>query len=210
MEGEPGLERGGRSSRLRLVLQAGALAHVVLLFVLLVQRTLAQSAGPNLISQIKAGKKPAAPGFDLPFIWRRSETWPARLQGGLTDERLSPQEVRGHPVVMNFWASWCGPCKDEAPRLVAAAKAHTGEVVFLGLDVQDFKQDALRFLERYGINYPSVSDGGDGTYDAYGLTGLPETYFLDRHGRVVLHSIGEISAEELEEGIRAARSGAPA
>jgi len=130
------------------------------------------------------------------------------LQGALTHGRLSPQEVRGYPVVMNFWASWCGRCKAEAPRLVAAAKAHAGEVVFLGLDVQDFKQDALRFLERYGINYPSVRDGGDGTFDAYGLTGLPEAYFLDRRGRVVVHSIGEISAEVLEAGIRAARSGA--
>jgi cytochrome c biogenesis protein CcmG/thiol:disulfide interchange protein DsbE len=208
--GEPGLERRGPGSRLRLVLQAGALALLVLLFALLVQRTLAQSAGPHLISEIKAGKKPAAPGFDLPVIWRRSETWPASLQGALTDGRLSPQEVRGYPVVVNFWASWCGPCKDEAPRLVAAAKAHTGDVVFLGLDVQDFKQDALRFLERYGINYPSLRDGGDGTFEVYGLTGLPETYFLDRRGRVVHHSIGEISAEELEAGIRAARSGAPA
>lgn len=210
MESEPDVERGGRRVRLHLVLQAGALALVVLLFALLVQRTLAQSAGPHLISEIKAGKKPVAPGFELPVIWRRSETWPASLQGTLSDGRLSPQEVRGYPVVVNFWASWCGPCKDEAPRLVAAAKAHTGDVVFLGLDVQDFERDALRFLERYGINYPSARDGGDGTFDAYGLTGLPETYFLDRRGRVVLHSIGEISAEELEAGIRAARSGVQA
>jgi len=208
MESEPGLERGGRQSRLRLLLQAGALALIVLLFVLLLQRTLAQGAGPSLISEVKEGKRPAAPDFDLPVIWLRSETWPTPLLGALADGRLSPRELHGYPVVINFWASWCGPCKAEAPRLVAAAKEYAGQVVFLGLDVQDFEQDALRFLERYGINYPSARDGGDGTFDAYGLTGLPETYFLDRRGRVVVHSIGEISAEELEAGIAAARLGA--
>jgi cytochrome c biogenesis protein CcmG/thiol:disulfide interchange protein DsbE len=103
--------------------------------------------------------------------------------------------------VVNFWASWCIPCKREAPRLTASARAHRGQVAFLGLDIQDFKSDARGFLGHFETNYVSVRDGGDSTYRRYGLTGVPETYYLDRRGRIVAHSVGEVSSRELEQGI---------
>jgi cytochrome c biogenesis protein CcmG/thiol:disulfide interchange protein DsbE len=103
--------------------------------------------------------------------------------------------------VLNFWASWCVPCKHEAPLLAASARQHAGEVAFLGIDVQDFKSDARRFLRRYRANYPSVRDGGSSTYSRYGLTGLPETYYLDARGRIIAHSPGEVRSDELEAGI---------
>lgn len=206
MGGEPASGGPRRRSRLRLLLQGAALSLVALLLALLALRTLAKEAGPHLVSEVKAANKPLAPDFDLPVLWPHTETWPAKLRGALADGRVSPRELHGYPVVMNFWASWCIPCKAEAPRLVASARRHAGEVVFLGVDVQDFKSDARRFLERYETNYVSVRDGGDSTYGAYGLTGIPETYYLDRAGRVVAHSIGEISETELEAGIDKALS----
>jgi cytochrome c biogenesis protein CcmG/thiol:disulfide interchange protein DsbE len=204
---DPAPERSRRSRTLRLLLQASALALVALLLGLLVQRTLAKGTGPHLVSDIRAGERPLAPEFELPLLWPHAETWPARLRPALADERVALHELRGYPIVINFWASWCLPCKAEAPRLTSSATTHAGEVVFLGLDVQDFESDALRFLERYDTNYVSVRDGGDSTYSAYGLTGLPETFFLDRRGRVISHWVGEVSEEDLEAGIEEAIAG---
>lgn len=201
MGDDPGPEPARRRSSIRLLLRGAALSVIGLLLALFLVRVLAEEAGPRLVSEVKAGNKPLAPNFDLPVIWPHAETWPTNVRAALADARLSPRELRGYPVVVNFWASWCGPCKAEAPRLTASARAHRGDVVFLGIDVQDFEGDARRFLERYETNYVSVRDGGDSTYGAYGLTGLPETYYLDRDGRIVAHSVGEISEAELEAGI---------
>jgi cytochrome c biogenesis protein CcmG/thiol:disulfide interchange protein DsbE len=115
--------------------------------------------------------------------------------------------LRGHPVVVNFWASWCIPCKKEAPLLAASARTHRGQVVFLGIDVQDFKSDARRFLRRFDTPYVSVRDGPGSTYGDYGLTGVPETYWLDARGRIVAHYAGQIDRDQLEEGIRLASGG---
>ena len=192
-----------RTSRLllRRVLQVCALGLIAALIGLLVNQTLNKGEGQRLVSEVKAGNMPQAPNFELPVVWPHAETWPPALRGALSDGTVSLRELRGWPTVLNFWASWCSPCKDEAPRLNAAAREQMGEVVFLGVDVQDFESDARRFSERYETNYVSVRDGGDSTYSAYGLTGLPETYFLDTEGRVVEHAIGEVSTDELEAGI---------
>lgn len=125
-------------------------------------------------------------------------------RAALADGQLVLRELRGHPVVINFWASWCIPCKDEAPRLAASARAHAGSVAFLGIDIQDFKSDARRFLERFDTPYVSVRSAGGGVESHYGLTGVPETYWLDARGRIVAHYTGEISRRQLEDGIREA------
>ena len=190
-----------RRSPLRRLLQVCALAVIAALIGLLVNATLNKGAGPRLVSEVKTGARPQAPDFKLPVVWAHSETWPPTLRGALADGTVSLRELRGWPVVLNFWASWCSPCKAEAPRLNAAADKHSGAVVFLGVDVQDFESDARHFSERFETNYVSVRDDGDSTYSAYGLTGLPETYYLDTRGRVVAHSIGEVSEAELEANV---------
>jgi cytochrome c biogenesis protein CcmG/thiol:disulfide interchange protein DsbE len=173
------------------------------LLFLFAERVAAGDRGRDLVDAIRVGDRPEAPSFDLPVIWDVAASWPADLRPSLADGRLSLGELRGYPVVLNFWASWCDPCKEEAPELVAFAREYAGRVLVLGLDVQDFRTDARRFLRRHGVNYPSVRDGGDDTYTAYGLTGLPETFFVDAEGNMVGHSLGRITRAELARGVAA-------
>lgn len=196
-------DRAARSP-LSWVLMTGSVALVFGLLALLVYRVAQGNPGAGLVKSVREQKNPVAPDFDLRVLWSHVETWDARARRALADGRVSLSELRGRPVVLNFWASWCTPCGREAPRLNASAAAHRGEVVFLGLDVKDFSGDARKFLRRHNVNYVSVREGASRTYDAYGLTGLPETYFVDASGRVVRHSIGEIRRAELEAGIAAA------
>jgi cytochrome c biogenesis protein CcmG, thiol:disulfide interchange protein DsbE len=109
-------------------------------------------------------------------------------------------------VVLNFWASWCVPCKSEAPRLEAAWRRWRGRgVVVVGVDAQDFSGDARRFIRRHSLTYPNVHDGPGNVLPDYGVTGFPETYFVDRRGRLVGQRVqGEISAEKLVFGIQRA------
>ena len=181
--------------------QLMAVALVVALLGLFLWRVAAGTPGAGFVSAIKRGDRPPAPTFDLPVIWDRHETWPRPLRAALADDRVSLAELRGYPVVINFWASWCIPCKEEAPALAAAAQAHAGQVPFLGLDIQDFTSDARRFLRKLDVPYVSVRDGSPQSYTAYGLTGVPETYYVNRRGLVVAHSIGAVDRDELERNI---------
>jgi cytochrome c biogenesis protein CcmG, thiol:disulfide interchange protein DsbE len=206
-------EPAGPRSRWFLVLKLGAIAVVIGLLGLLAWATLAAGRGSSLVARVAAGKKPAAPGFSLGALWARSETWPPRLRAALGDGKLDLRELRGHPVALNFWASWCVPCRQEAPLLHASALRHRGRVVFVGVDVKDLTGDARDFARKYKLNYVSVRDGsGAKTWGSYGLTGVPETYFLDERGRIVAHIPGAVSAQTLEEGIatitRPSRGGA--
>jgi cytochrome c biogenesis protein CcmG/thiol:disulfide interchange protein DsbE len=193
-----------RRSPLSWALMSLSVALVVGLLGLLVYRVAQGNPGKGLVASVREQKKPVAPDFNLKVLWDHTETWVPSARTSLADGRVSLLELRGTPVVVNFWASWCIPCGREAPRLNASASAHSGEVLFLGIDVKDFSTDARKFLRKHNVNYVSVRDGGGKTYADYGLTGLPETYFLDTRGRIVAHVLGEVSREEIEEGVRTA------
>ena len=198
---------GGQKRGRRPLFRAAQILTVALvlgMLALLVWRVVASGRGARLVNAISAGKRPVAPAFTLPVIWTRSPTWPPSLQRLLAQPKLPLGKLRGRPVVLNFWASWCVPCKEEAPRLNAAAGAHAGSVVFLGVDVQDLTTDARRFLRRHDVRYASLHDNAGSTYDGYGLTGVPETYWLDAAGRIVAHFAGPVSRAQLESGIRSA------
>jgi cytochrome c biogenesis protein CcmG, thiol:disulfide interchange protein DsbE len=197
-------EPGERRSPQRQVLMIVSLAFVAALFAALVIRLVESDGGPRLVSAIRAGTRPAAPQFELAVIWPHAETWPARLRPNVGRGTVALRELRGFPTVLNFWASWCTACGHEASRLARAARAGRGKVVFVGVDVNDFGSDARRFLERHHTNYVSLRARGSSIYDAYGLIGLPETYYLDRNGRVVAQTVGELTQRKLEAGIASA------
>ena len=205
---EPSAAPPGRARRpLVLVLQVAAVALVAGLLALLVWRIVDRNQATAFVSDVAAGERPAAPAFEVPVIWRRDRYWPAALRPALADGEVSLRELRGYPVVINFWASWCAPCRDEAPAFAASARAHAGEVVFLGVDTQDLTSDARVFLARYEVPYPSARDGSGSVGADYGLTGLPETYYLDARGRAVAHSPGPVERDSLEQGVAAALRG---
>ena len=171
------------TSRLKLGAQALAVALVLGLFALLIWKV------------AQGSRKEAAPGKPAPdFILSRI--------GGPGDLQLS--SLRGKAVVLNFWASWCSPCKREAPALQAVSKTWGKRVVVLGVDVNDFQGDARGFMRKYGLTYPVVHDNKNVTTPKYGLTGLPETFFLDRRGRIVEHVPGEVRAADLNSGVERA------
>jgi cytochrome c biogenesis protein CcmG, thiol:disulfide interchange protein DsbE len=159
--------------------------------------------GSTFVSLVASGQAPNAPLWSLPPIWRAADTWPSGVRADAAQSRLRLTELRGYPVVINFWASWCGPCRSEIPRFTAAAARLHGKVAFLGIDVQDVTSDARGFLPRYHVNYVSVRDGSDASYADYGLTGVPETYFVDARGRVIRHVLGVVSQAQLDEDLRA-------
>lgn len=195
-----------RRSPLMGLLRLIAVSLVLGLLALLVWALLASSKGSNLVRQVADGKKPPAPSFKLTVIWPHSETWPAGAAHALTDGRLSLRELRGRPVVINFFASWCVACRDEAPLLHREAQRRAGKVLFLGLDVQDLTSDARAFARKYHVNYVAVRDWSNTMYTNYGLTGVPESYFIDPHGRIVAHIPGEVTEATLNQGIAAITS----
>jgi cytochrome c biogenesis protein CcmG, thiol:disulfide interchange protein DsbE len=180
------------AGRVKIALQAAALAVVALLIGLLAWQVVRTDQGKALGSKVEAGQKPMAPVFDLDD-----------LDGS---GNVSLADFRGKVVVLNFWASWCAPCKDEAPELESAwQRWRDQDVVVVGVDPQDLKSDARRFVERYDITYPALFDKDQWTWGRYGLSGLPETWFVDKQGRLVgEHVEGPVSAEELDRNIRIA------
>jgi cytochrome c biogenesis protein CcmG/thiol:disulfide interchange protein DsbE len=132
----------------------------------------------------------------------------SRVGGVLSAPRVSLGQLRGTPVVLNFWASWCDPCRAEAPVLERAwARERARGVLFLGLNMQDITDDAHAFTRAARVTYPSVRDESNGVAHRWGVTGLPETFFLSAQGRVVGHVIGAVSPGQLAAGIAAARAG---
>lgn len=122
-----------------------------------------------------------------------------QLEGG---GKGSLAEYRGKWVLVNFWASWCGPCKQEAPTLEKFQQQHGGaRFTVLGIDSRDLTSDGRGFVRRFGLSYPQLRDGDGATAHDYGTTGVPENFLVDPNGKVRLLVHGPVDAEYLEQSV---------
>lgn len=182
-------------ARVKLAAQVAAVGLVAALLALLVWRVANQETS-EIPSALAAGERPPAPDFTLERLDRKGT--------------LTLSDLRGRAVVINFWASWCGPCKDEAPFLEQAWRDHRDEgLVVVGVNFDDARSAARAFIEETGMTYPVVVDRNGKVVVDYGLTGVPETFFVDRRGRLVGTRIaGPVNddkfRDQFEDGIRLA------
>ncbi len=115
----------------------------------------------------------------------------------LDGEEKSLRDYRGKPVVLNFWASWCPPCRQEAPDLVELHKKYGDRVDFVGIIYQDEEGAARRFIEEFGIEYENGMDAGGKASAAYKITGIPTTCVIDAQGDLRAKWLGAITSEVL-------------
>jgi len=118
-------------------------------------------------------------------------------------QQVSLSAYRGQPVIVNFFASWCSPCKKETPLLAGFYRASRGKVVIIGVDADDSAPAARSFLTAYGVGYPVGFETTPGVADAYGVSGIgiPETFFLDGRHRIVKRILGDVTMKELTAGV---------
>jgi len=177
--------RGGqrpaaRARRPREWVPLAAVAIVVTLFAGLLATGLGRD--PTAISSPLIGR--TAPGFQL------------RTLDGKRTVRLG--DLRGQVVVVNFWASWCTECRVEHPVLDATwQRFRDSGVVIVGVGFQDTRSDALAYLKAAGVTWPAVEDPGSRTALAYGVYGIPETFFIGTDGQIAAKQVGPVSYDKV-------------
>lgn len=168
------LQPADKGRSVQRVGQVIALAGVAALLALLVWKV-AFGSGGGAADKLAKGELVVAPAFTLD-----------RLDAHGAGTQLSIADLAGKPVIVNFWASWCVPCKEEAPYLQGVYDKYRAKgLVVLGVDAQDFRSDARRFMAKHGVTYPVVYDGKGSTLGKWGVAGFPETFFIDRQGNLV-------------------------
>lgn len=163
-----------------------ARSFIVVMAVLAVVGLLVYGLASKGGSRLEEGE--AAPTAALP-----------RLEGGGSE---SLADYRGRWVLVNFWASWCPPCRAETPALEEFQQRHGGpRFTVLGIDTQDLTGDAQAFVEKFGMTYPQLRDGNGDAADEYGTTGVPETFLIDPAGKVRLAVPGTVDEEYLRDEV---------
>ncbi|HLA45626.1 MAG TPA: redoxin domain-containing protein [Aggregatilineales bacterium] len=158
---------------------------VIILSAVLMIAVVAWGIYDNSLSQPGEGK---APDFTAPLLGEEGS--------------LSLADYRGQVVVINFWGSWCGPCRVEAPMLQRTYDAYKDQgVVFIGVDVKDIEQDALDYLAEFNITYPNVMDIGGKIEDDYRTQGVPETFVVNPDGEIVKFFFAQPREDELRRVI---------
>ena len=161
---------------------------------LLVYGVLARRDDTSLDAAVKKGQRPTAHGAGVTL-----PTLDGKARGSLA-------QLRGKVVVLNFWASWCGPCANEAPVLERAQQRLAGSGTVLGVTYKDDAESSRDFVRKHRLTYPSLRDDRLALAPKYGTTALPETFVLDKAGHVVAMSRGEVSQAFLTRAIDRAQA----
>ncbi|HSP35046.1 MAG TPA: redoxin domain-containing protein [Thermoanaerobaculia bacterium] len=146
------------------------------------------------------GKDPSA--IDSPLINKPAPNFALKEVG--TGRVIDLASLKGKPVVLNFWATWCGPCWEEHPTLVANARSLQPGVQFVGVVFQDTPEKIQGFLNQRGQAYPTLVDDAGKTAIAYGVGGVPETFFLDRNGNIRAKYVGPLDSDLLQANLQKA------
>jgi cytochrome c biogenesis protein CcmG/thiol:disulfide interchange protein DsbE len=136
--------------------------------------------------------------IDSPLVGKPAPSF--TLKSVNTGEMIDLAALRGKPVILNFWATWCVPCYEEHPTLVANAR-NLPNVQFIGVVFNDDESKILRFLSERGSAYPTLLDANGKTAIAYGVGGVPETYFINAAGTIVAKFEGPMSTEILQANL---------
>jgi cytochrome c biogenesis protein CcmG, thiol:disulfide interchange protein DsbE len=144
-----------------------------------------------------AAPDPAAPAFSLPVL-------------GQSGQKVSLSDYAGRPLIVNFFASWCEPCQQETPLLAKFYRTEHAKVAIVGLDENDVMSSAMSFTHKEGVSYPVGFDPEVVAASAYGVAGLPQTFFLDAKHRIVDRVFGAVTLADLNHGIALATKGSTA
>jgi cytochrome c biogenesis protein CcmG/thiol:disulfide interchange protein DsbE len=174
--------------RLLAPIPIAVLCAVVALVALLAYGLASNEPDRTVEQSLALGGRKPAPKVDLPA-----------LTGG---KQSSLADYRGRVVVLNFWASWCDPCRAESPLLQRWHKRLAkNNATVLGVDIQDIADDARGFVAEYGLTYPMLRDGPGDTRDEFGILGLPETFVIDRQGRIAAVQRGAVDERFMRDHV---------
>lgn len=137
-----------------------------------------------------------------PAVVRIGDAAPAFALADLEGNPVRLSDLRGRPVIINFWASTCGPCVEEFPLLASAAARHQADgLAIVGIVFRDRSEAARDFMTRMGGTWPAVMDPGEALATKFGIIGPPDTFFIDRSGVLVGRQLGQLSAADLDRGL---------
>jgi cytochrome c biogenesis protein CcmG, thiol:disulfide interchange protein DsbE len=146
---------------------------------------------------------------EVPFMLKGQPAPGFTLMSLTSGTRMSLEALKGQPVVINFWASWCGPCKAEHPVLEWGAREFGHQAQFLGVLFEDTDDNGRQFLSRMGASFPQLTDPRSRMAVDYGVAGVPETYFIDRQGVIRGKHVGPIDPQSLADWVKDLSAEAP-